>query len=79
MEKANLEPRTVRFEPVVLMSRLRVKLRMRLRTDELLKSETEHLPHSFPHPWQVDDVACELTDVGELSLLTSRPGWSCSE
>ena len=48
-EKAKLEPRTVRFEPVVLTSRLRVKLRMRLRTDELQKGETVHLEHSFPH------------------------------
>ena len=31
------------------------------------------------HTCQVDYVARELTDVGELSLLTSRPRWSCSE
>ena len=49
VENAKLEPRTVRFEHVVLMSRLRVKLRMRLRTDELQKDETVHLQHSFPH------------------------------
>ena len=42
-EKARLEPRMVRFEPVVLMSRLRMKLRMRLRTDELQKGEKVHL------------------------------------
>ena len=42
-EKAKLEPRMVRFGPVVLMSRLRVKLRMRLRMDELQKGETVHL------------------------------------
>ena len=35
MELAKLEPRMVRLKPVVLMSRLRVKLKMRLRTDEL--------------------------------------------
>ena len=49
MEKAKLELRTERFEPVVLMSRLRVKLRMRLRTDELQKGKTVYLQHSFPH------------------------------
>ena len=61
-----------------LMSRLRVKLRMRLRIDELQKGETVHLQSIF-HTWQVDDVACELIDIGELSLFTSRPGWSYSE
>ena len=49
MEKAKLEPRMVRFKPVVLMLRLRVKLRMRLRTDELQKGETVHLQRSFSH------------------------------
>ena len=44
MEKAKLEPRMVRFEPVVLMSRLRVKLRTWLRTDEQQKDKTVH-PH----------------------------------
>ena len=38
-EKAKLEPRMVRFKPVVLMLRLRVKL----RTDELQKDGTVHL------------------------------------
>ena len=42
-EKAKLEPRMVRFEPGVLMSRLRVKLRMRVRADELQKGKTVHL------------------------------------
>ena len=42
-DKVKLEPRTVRFELVVLLSRLRVKLRIRLRTDELQKDETVHL------------------------------------
>ena len=32
-EKTKLEQRMVRFEPVAWMSRLRVKLRLRLRTD----------------------------------------------
>ena len=48
-EKAKLEPRTVRFEPVVLMLRLRVKLRIRLRKDEQKKGKTVLLQHSFPH------------------------------
>ena len=39
MEKARLEPRMVRFKPVVLMSRLR----MRLRMDELQKGKIVHL------------------------------------
>ena len=49
MEKIKLEPRMVRFEPVALMSRLRVKLRMRLRTDALRKDKIEHLQRSYPH------------------------------
>ena len=48
-EKARWEPRTVRFKHVVLMSRLRVKLRMRLSTDELQKGKTVNLQCSFPH------------------------------
>ena len=48
-EKAKLELSTVRFEPVVLMSRLRVKLRFRLRRNELQKGEKVHLQRSFPH------------------------------
>ena len=48
-EKARLEPRMVRFEPVVLMSRVRVKLRTGLRVDELQKNKTVHLQRSYPH------------------------------
>ena len=76
-EKAKLEPRMVRFEPVVLMSRLKVKLRMRVRMN--FRRARQCICNAVFHTQQVDDVACELTDVGELSLLTSRPGWSCSE
>ena len=77
-EKPGLGPRMVRFEPVLMMLRLRVNLRMRLRTDELQKGKTVHNNKVF-HTWQEDDVACELNDVGELSRLTRRPGGSCSE
>ena len=52
-EKAKLEPRMVRFEPVVLLLRLLklgVKLRVRLRTDKLQEGKTVHLQRSFPHP-----------------------------
>ena len=48
-KKEKMEPRMVRFEPLVLMSRLREKLRMRFRTDELQKGKTVHLQRSFPH------------------------------
>ena len=48
-EKAKLEPRMVRFEPVVLMLRLKVKLRTRLRTDALWKDKTVLLQRSYPH------------------------------
>ena len=40
----------VRFKPVVLMLRLRVKLRMRFRTDELQKGNTVHLQTQFSAP-----------------------------
>ena len=46
-EKIKLEPRMVRFEPVALMSRLRLKLRMRLRTYALRKDEKVHLQRSY--------------------------------
>ena len=49
VEKTKLEPRMVRFEPVALMSRLRVKLRMWLRTDALRRDKMEHLQGSYPH------------------------------
>ena len=39
----------VRFEPVLMMARLRVKLRMRLRTNKLQKGKTVCLQHSCPH------------------------------
>ena len=44
-EKPGLVPRMVRFEPVLVILRLRV----RLRADELQKGETVHLQRSFPH------------------------------
>ena len=69
-EKAGLEPKMVRFKPVLMMSRLGLGL----RTDKL-----QFICNTVFHTWQVDDVARELPNVGELSLLTSRPGWSCSE
>ena len=47
-EKIKLEPRMVRFEPVALMLRLRVKLRTRLRTYALRKDEKVHLQRSYP-------------------------------
>ena len=43
------KPGLGRLEPVLMMLRLRVKLRMRLRTDELQKGETVYLQLSFPH------------------------------
>ena len=49
VEKMKLEQRMVRFKPVVLMSRLRVKLRPWLRTDVLWKDKIEHLQCSYPH------------------------------
>ena len=47
VEKTKLEPRMVRFEPVALMSRLRVKLRIPLRTYALRKDEIVHLQRSY--------------------------------
>ena len=47
-EKIKLEPRMVRFEPVALMYRLKVKLRTRLRTYALRKDEKVHLQNSYP-------------------------------
>ena len=47
-EKTKLEPRMVRFEPVALMLRLRVKLRAQLRTYALWKDEKVHLQRSYP-------------------------------
>ena len=44
-EKAGPKPRKVRFEALLIMYRLRVKL----RTDELQKGQTGCLQHSFPH------------------------------
>ena len=48
-EKTKLEPGMVRFEPVALMLRLRVKLRPQLRMDALRKDEKEHLQRSYLH------------------------------
>ena len=48
-EKAGLEPKIVRFEPVLIILRLRVKLRMRLRMDRLKMGGTGGLQRSFPH------------------------------
>ena len=48
-EQAGLEPKMVRFEPVLMMSRLRVRLRMRLRMDGLKMGKTGRLQRSFPH------------------------------
>ena len=72
-EKAGPEPRMVRFKNMLTMLRLRVQLRMRLRTDEQQKGKT------VVNTWKMDDVALELPGVRELSLLRSRPGWKCSE
>ena len=47
-EKIKLEPRMVRFEPVALMLRLRVKLRTGLRTYTLWKDEL-----SAPGRWMM--------------------------
>ena len=46
-EKIKLEPRMVRFEPVALMSRLRVRLRTGLRMYALRKDEKVHLQCSY--------------------------------
>ena len=53
-------------------------------TDELQKGKTvqrasQCICNTVFQTGQVDDVAGEPTDAGEVSLLTSRPGWSCSE
>ena len=48
-ETAGLEPKMVRFEPVLMMLRLRVTLRMRRRRDGLKMGKTGHLQGSFPH------------------------------
>ena len=48
VEKLKLGPRIMRFEPVALMSRLRVKLRTRLRRYALRKDEKVHLQRSYP-------------------------------
>ena len=48
-KKTKLEPRLVRFEPVVLMLRLRVQLRTRLRTDALRKDKIVHLQQGYLH------------------------------
>ena len=44
-EKAGLEPKIVRFEPVLII----LRLRMRLRMDRLKMGGTGGLQRSFPH------------------------------